>query len=322
MQTEAEVQSFLRDAGWGAAQADPLAADFSSRRFRRLTRVGPTPSSAVLMCCEPNEKAEALVHMSALLRRLGLPVPDIYASDLVRHMVLMEDFGDRVVGRLLDEGSERAVYDEQAVALLAKLHRTFTQSMLGAFKFPLFNAAIFCDQVGVFLDHYYPRVFHRQASPRERSRFVEAWHGVLAPLDASVPRSLLLRDFMPDNMMALGAPVEGWPVGLLDYQDAGIGPIAYDLASWCEQVRREGGLAVLEGCVERYGSLNSVMEQQALLCATRIYAAQRHARILGRLVAMDRTAMIPLVWKTLQALLKHPELAPVRRWFASCAPPS
>lgn len=321
MQTESEIQSFLKDAGWGGASHGELASDFSTRRFSRLTRETGSPSSAVLMCCESDQKTDAFVHMAVLLRRIGVAVPEIYASDLVRDLVLMQDFGNLTVGKAIDEGQDRDVFDRHAASVLASIHQNFTQSMLGAFKSPLFNAALLCDQVALFLDYYYPRVFHRQATARERSNFVEAWHSVLAPLDA-LPRSLLLRDFMPDNMMVLDVPVLDQTVGLLDFQDAGIGCIAYDLASWCENVRRDGGAERLEPFVALYHAMNPSLEKDVLLSAVRVYAAQRHARVLGILVKLDRPLLIPRVWKTLQGLLKYNELAPVRRWFASCAPPS
>lgn len=321
MQTEAEIQSFLKDIGWGEATREPLAADFSSRRFARLTRPGDMPPTAVLMCCESDQKTGSFLHMDVLLRRLGVAAPEIYASDLIRDMVVMEDFGDQTVGQALDAGQDRDVFDRHAAGILATIHQKFTQSMLGAFKSPLFNAALFCDQVALFLDYYYPRVFHRQATARERSNFVEAWHEVLAPLDA-LPRSLLLRDFMPDNMMVLPSSVLGSSVGILDFQDAGLGCIAYDLGSWCESVRRDGGAERLETFVDMYHTLNPVMDKGKLLSAARVYAAQRHTRVLGILVKMDRTEMLSRTFKTLQSYLKHPELAPVRRWFASCASPS
>ncbi|MDD3181962.1 MAG: phosphotransferase [Alphaproteobacteria bacterium] len=321
MQTEAEVQSFLRDAGWGGANRQELVSDFSTRRFCRLTRQDILPASTILMCCESDQKTDAFVHMAVLLRRMGIAVPEIYASDLMRDLVLMQDFGDVTVGKALDKGQTRDVFDREAARVLAKIHQNFKQSMLGAFKSPLFNSALLCDQVALFLEYYYPRVFHRQASPRERSHFVEAWHSVLSPLDA-LPRSLLLRDFMPDNMMVLPAPLMGSSVGLLDFQDAGIGSIAYDLASWCENIRRDGGIGSMESFVATYHALNPTVDKDALLSAVHIYAAQRHTRVLGILVKIDRMPMIPLVWKTLQGLLKYNELAPVRRWFASCASPS
>ncbi|HAX92104.1 MAG TPA: hypothetical protein DCY07_07875 [Rhodospirillaceae bacterium] len=322
MQTEAEIESFLRDAHWGGVPREPLASGYSSRLFYRLHRTEGNPRTAILMRANPDQKTEAFVNLAALLRRIDLPAPTIYASDLVRDLVLMEDFGDNPVGQLLDQGRDPAPFDEDAAAFLATLHKRFQQSMLGgAYKTPLYNAALLTDQTTLFLDHYYPRLFRRAATARERGGFVQAWQSVLSPLD-TLPRSLLLRDFMPDNMMALSAPVLGHPMGVIDFQDAGIGCVAYDIASWCEEVRRDGGLARLPQFVATYNAQNPAIDEKVLLNATRVYAAQRHTRILGLLVKLDRTEHLPRVWRTVQALLREEALAPVRRWFTSCPPPS
>ena len=321
MQTEAEVQSFMCDVGWCDYKREKIDADFSTRLYERLSRDNAIPKTAILMRAAADQKTEAFVQMSALLRRLGISAPQIYASDVIRGITLMEDFGDRTVGSALDDGEDRGPSDAAAAALLATLHTKFSQTMLGAFKAPLYNAALFTDQATLFLDFYFPTLFRRPATARERSAFVESWHTVLAPLDA-LPRSLVLRDFMPDNMMVLDTPVLGHKFGLLDFQDAGIGSVAYDLASWCEEVRRDGGVERIESFVDAYHALNGEADKQTLLSAVRVYAAQRHVRILGLLVKLDRPAYLPRTWKAFQALVKTPELAPVRRWFMACAPAS
>lgn len=321
MQTEAEILSFLRDAGWGEAARDPMDADFSSRHFSRLRRAGSKPETAILMQAAADQKTDAFVHLAHLLRRLGVAAPDLYASDIHRGMVLMEDFGQSNCGQMLNGGADRQLFDEAAAGILARIHKNFEQTMLGAFKSSLYNAALFTDQATLFLDFYFPSLFRRMATATERSGFVEAWHGVLAPLDA-LPRSLLLRDFMPDNAMVLPAPVMGDKLGVIDFQDAGLGPVAYDIGSWCEEVRRDGGLDRLEPFVALYHARYSAVDQATLLRAARIFLAQRHTRILGILVKLEKNEHIPRVWRTVQKLLKDEALTPVRRWFASCTPPS
>lgn len=321
MQTEAEIRYFLERAGWGDAVREELFADFSSRRYARLRRESGNPQTAILMMAEPDQKTGNFVHLAFLLRRLKIAAPEIYESDEGRDLVLMQDFGDQQCGKLLSAGEERTYYDYEAAAILAQLHKAFRPSMLGALKTSLFNAALFTDQATLFLDHYFPHVFHRAPTAMERSGFVEAWHTALAPLDA-LPRTLILRDFMPDNMMKLSTPELGQKMGLLDFQDAGLGPVTYDLGAWCEEVRRDGGLDRLETVISTYHTLNPVIERAALMESARIYLAQRHTRILGILVKLKRTEHLPRVRNALKILMKDEKLSPVRRWFSSCAPPS
>ncbi len=321
MQTEAEIAAFIVKAGWENATRQTLTADFSTRRYARLVRLGQKPESAILMCADPGQKTDIFIHLDFLLRRLELPAPEIYESDEGRSLVLMEDFGLETCGHLLDTGADRGPFDQAAATLLVRLHQSFKSSMLGAMKAPLFNAALFTDQATLFLDHYFPQVFRRAPTAMERSGFVEAWHTALAPLDA-LPRTLLLRDFMPDNAMKLAAPSFGFPIGILDFQDAGLGPVAYDLGSWCEDVRRNGGMERLDSFIASYHALHPDVDQATLRMAARVFLGQRYTRILGILVKLERTAMVSRVWGSLKLLLKDEKLAPVRRWFASITPPS
>ncbi|MCL2469896.1 MAG: phosphotransferase [Alphaproteobacteria bacterium] len=323
-----QAEEFLQQVGWGQekAEKETLQADFSTRRFMRLRRLesssaAPMPKTAILMQADPDQGTDSFVKLAALLRKLGLAAPLIYEQDLTKNLVLMEDFGDMPLGKALDSGANREVFDEKAVALLSQLHERFTPQDLGDMEALDFTAQVYAEQTAPFLDCYVPPVFEREASQAERQAFMDAWRKVLRPLDDALPRSLLLRDFMPDNVMLLKEPLYGQDLGLIDFQDAGLGSIAYDLASWVEQIRRDGGLERLQPMAELYHTRNSSLDLDTLLTAIRLYSAQRHTRILGRLVLLRRTDALPRVWNALQTLLHDDALTPVRQWFFQCKIP-
>lgn len=318
MQTHAEIENFLAEAKWAEAAREPLRADFSTRRFTRLRR--ENGETAIMMMADPGQKTDIFVHLALVLRRLEIPAPQMIASDIPRALVLMEDFGPANLGAALDAGADRTPHDQTIARMLCKLHDRFDQTMVAAVRIPVFNAALFTDQATLFLEHYFKRVKKRDATAMERSGFVEAWHESLAPLDV-LPRSLLLRDFMPDNAMVLDKPLFGFDLGILDFQDAGLGPIAYDLASWCEEIRRDGGHERLESLVDSYCEVRGGMDRALLIHGAEILLAQRHTRVLGVLAQLDKKEPVPRTLRTLRALLsKQKALEPVRRWFESCAP--
>jgi aminoglycoside/choline kinase family phosphotransferase len=173
-------------------------------------------------------------------------------------------------------------------------------------------------QAELFLDAYFPFIIGRDASDNECEDFRTAWQAVLHPLEI-LPKSLLLRDFMPDNLMDL----PDGNLGVLDFQDAGIGPIAYDLASLCEEVRRNGGFALLPQVVAHYRkAAQSDVSETDLLRACTILSAQRHMRILGIIVRLslptgrrDKFAFLPRIRHHLASVLKESYLLPVREWM-------
>jgi aminoglycoside/choline kinase family phosphotransferase len=188
------------------------------------------------------------------------------------------------------------------------------------FNLPVFNAAMFATQAELFLDSYFPHVHNRAASDEEREAFRKAWLEVLAPLDA-LPRSLMLRDFMPDNVMNLPEREGLSSTGLLDFQDGGIGPVAYDIASLCECVRRDAPSSLLDDSAAYYHAQNPVMPLSDLRRACYVLSAQRHARVLGILVRLaetqgrkDMLAHISRVRNCLDGSLRQEALKPIKKW--------
>jgi hypothetical protein len=114
-------------------------------------------------------------------------------------------------------------------------------------------------------------------------------------------------------------------LGVLDFQDAGIGPVAYDLASLCEEVRRDGGFALLPDVIAAYREHNQAAPSQAdLLRACTILSAQRHTRILGIITQharktgrRDKLDYLPRIIRHLQLVLSEPYLLPVREFMTN-----
>lgn len=77
MQTQAERESFLCDAGWSDAVRSTFGGIFSTRHYERLVRGDEEQASAILMCAEKDQKTDIFVHLALLLRRLEIPAPQI-----------------------------------------------------------------------------------------------------------------------------------------------------------------------------------------------------------------------------------------------------
>src|SRR3546814_18782867 len=87
-----------------------------------------------------------------------------------------------------------------------------------------------------------PAVTGRETLPAQRASYLAAWREVL-PAMLSVPHKLVLRDFHVDNLMVVAGRSGIARCGLLDFQDAVIGPISYALVSLLEDARRAGSPA-------------------------------------------------------------------------------
>lgn len=318
-----EISGFLAEAGWSGAGTENLEADFSTRRFTRLHH--NDGRTAILMDSDAEQKAAEFVILAWLLKTNNLSAPEIFAERRQSGLVLMEDFGEGNIGRLIDGGkAEKGPVYDRAAMVLAHLHRNFTLSSVNDLKLPRFTSALFAKQAEKFLDGYMPYALKRAATEEERTRFRAAWLETLKPVDA-LPQSLLLRDFMPDNVMDLPERKSWRSFGLLDFQDAGIGPIAYDIASFCEAVRRDGGDNFLEPMIENYFQRGQpACKKETLRNGCILLAAQRHVRILGILGALaqkdpasKKLAYLPRVKAYVQHLLQDKALEQVLEWMTA-----
>ena len=241
--------------------------------------------------------------------------------DPMQGLVLMEDFGNRNFGMMLDEGADPKLFYIRATDVLVHLHKTFDKTSAQNLDLPIFSNALFSSQAELFLDAYFPLVKNREATMEESEGFRAVWKKVLKNVE-ELPQSLLLRDFMPDNLMDLPERTAHRSVGVLDFQDAGFGPIAYDLASLCEVVRRDGGEGMLDDVISHYHrQTQPVLSLSELSRACCVLSAQRHMRILGVIARLtqkngrrEKLAFIPQIWGHLDRLLQKEILKPLREW--------
>src|SRR5204862_3918025 len=101
------------------------------------------------------------------------------------------------------------------------------------------------------LDWYAPDMLGVAIPPAAHEDYLARWRDILP--QALLPgATLVLRDYHADNLMLLpGRPgVEG--CGLLDFQDAVLGPASYDLVSLLEDARRDVTPALRALMTERY----------------------------------------------------------------------
>jgi aminoglycoside/choline kinase family phosphotransferase len=318
------IVRFLDAAGWANAGLELLAADASFRRYHRVRRNGAT---AVLMDAPPHrEDIRPFVRVARHLRGLGLSAPTILAAEEACGLLLLEDLGDDTFTRLLATGSnERALY-RLAVDVLIHLHR-LPVSVAVPSGLPSYDKRRLLDEALLLPDWFLPAVTGRATSDDLRATYVRAWSDALAEV-LTRPTTLVLRDFHVDNLMQLAGRQGLEACALLDFQDAVVGPAAYDLMSLLEDARRDVTPAVRSEMLDYYlaeahsGSATDFTRDFAVL------AAQRHAKVIGIFTRLDRRdgksaylGHIQRVWRLLSEALRHPALEPVATWFERHVPP-
>jgi len=320
---QAQIEAFLDKAGWGRAARAPITGDASFRRYERLTN-GKGVTAVLMDAPPPQENVHPFVSLTRHLISLGLSAPRIHESDEGAGLLLLEDFGSANMAALVDRrGPEEKLY-ALAVDTLLALHG---HPRAIAAPAPPFGEERLLREVGLALEWYLPAISRRPTPESLRAEYLDVWRRVL-PVAKSVPDTLVLFDFFPDNLMLLENRAGIAGCGLLDFQDAVIGPLTYDLVSLLEDARREVPAPVEDAMLERYLRAFPSLDRTAFAASYAVMGAQRNMRIIGvftRLCVRDRKAgylrHIPRVWRHVERSLEHRALQPLKRWLDLNIPP-
>ena len=311
-------RAFLDQGSFAGAELTALAADMSPRRYFRL-RGGPHP--ALLMDAPPEHvDTRPFVRVARHLRQLGYSAPAVYDWDEGQGFLILEDFGNDTYTRLLAAGAdERALY-ELAVDTLCALHR---ERRCVEIELPPYDVDALLDEACLLPEWYLPWLQQRPVAEELCLSFAQAWRELLSRLPVPPPH-LVLRDFHVDNLMHLPQRSGIAACGLLDFQDAVIGPAAYDVMSLLEDARRDIAPELVRQLIERY-RLQQGMDDASFsdfMSWYRVLAAQRHCKVLGIFVRFsqregnDRQLRhLPRVARLLASHLDCDELAPLASWL-------
>ncbi|MBX6327020.1 MAG: tRNA (adenosine(37)-N6)-threonylcarbamoyltransferase complex ATPase subunit type 1 TsaE [Pseudolabrys sp.] len=345
----AAIRDFLSRHGFGEAARRRIEGDASTRSYERLTRDGTTyilmnapprpdgppvrdgkPYSAIAHLAEDVTPFLAIAHG---LRALGLSAPAVFAADRALGLAVLEDLGNEPV---VDGDPPAPVEARYAVAvdLLAFLHAQTLPDALPAgegvrYVLPRYDMDAFLIEVELLTDWYLPRL---DAAPtaQTRARYRALWQEALTPL-VDVAPTWVLRDYHSPNLIWLPEREGIARIGLIDFQDALIGPAAYDVASLLQDARVDVPEAMEIALLSRY--VRARMKTDAGFDAAafaRDYAtvaAQRASKILGIFARLDMRdgkpqylRHLPRVWAYLLRALAHPALGELAAWYHAHVP--
>lgn len=338
------MRDFLGSAGWGRASRRHLTGDASARSYETVSLEGEVPrvmmNSPPLVLGPPvrdgrpyaeiahtAQTVAAFVAIDRALLEGGVSVPEIHAQDLDQGFLLIEHLG---AGSFLD-GTGRPVAERYAAAaeLLAAMHgRRWPQAMEAApgivHHVPPFDRDAMMIEASLLVDWYVPAVTGDAASEKLRADFEREWQALFDRL-AKAEYTLMLRDFHSPNIIWRGERQGHDRLGIVDFQDALIGPAAYDVASLAMDARvtvpveiEQVTLQAYEAARQRAGAFDADGFREAYA----IMAAQRNSKILGIFVRLDRRdgkpaylKHLPRIRDYLRRALAHPTLAGLHRLY-------
>ncbi|KZL19930.1 tRNA (adenosine(37)-N6)-threonylcarbamoyltransferase complex ATPase subunit type 1 TsaE [Pseudovibrio sp. WM33] len=324
-------RALLQKSDWIDAEREHVQGDASMRTYFRLHKNGET---VVFMDSPPTGPEPRLptgktygetVHrardvtaffaLSNALADHGFRVPKRLAADPENGLALLEDFGDQIItenGEAVKERYELAIDD------IARLHSCNWQTELQADGKPHqlkpCDFEVLITEADLYLQWYLPHASGEPATEQQGRDYVEAWRELLEPVLQSEP-TLLLRDYHSPNIMWLPEASGLNKLGLIDYQDAMMGPAAYDVASLVYDARVDMPADLQEHLLQRYCGLarkhKPIFDEMAFRNAVAVLALQRNAKILGAFVRLDKQLGKPKYMEMLPRIRNY-----VRQCFA------
>ena len=345
-----ELRQFLAEADFADARRERMAGDASTRSYARLVR---DDGSVILMNSPRRPDGPAIYHgksysaavhlaedvqpfvaIAGGLRQRGFSAPAIHHADLDSGFLITEDFGSNG----LVEGDPPAPIAERyqaAADMLAALHRDALPETLPvaphiAYVLPSFDTDALLVEAGLMLEWYLP---DRGAAPdnHARAEFVAMWRDLLRK-PAAAPRTWVMRDFHSPNLIWLAERSGIAKVGVIDFQDAVLGPASYDLVSLLQDARidvpEQLELALLTRYIKARRAADPTFDAAAFAELYAIMSAQRNTRLLGTFARLNRRdgkpqylRHQPRIWTYLNRSLAHPALSHFKGWYADNVPP-
>ena len=252
----------------------PASADASFRRYFRVTLADGR--SFIAMDAPPgHEDGAAFAHVAQLLRAAGVNAPAVHAQDLGQGFLLLADLGTvTYLDALNDDNADLLMRD--AIAALIKWQLATRAGML-----PPYDEALLRRELALFPEWYVGRHLGRAFGAAQRA----SWDSLCAALVASAlaqPQVYVHRDYMPRNLMLCDPNP-----GVLDFQDAVIGPVTYDIASLTRDAFRSWDEARVLDWSARYweGAKRARLPVAADFAefrrAQEWMGLQRHLKVLG-----------------------------------------
>ncbi len=291
----------------------PASADASFRQYFRVTNNKDNKTYIVMDAPPEKEDCHPFLLVTDLIRGVGVNAPDVISMDIHQGFLLLDDLGSKPYLDYLDENNADKLYID-AIDALVKM-----QTIDG--MLPAYDEQRLQTEMDLFETWYLKRHLGIELDQSLQAK-LDSVCKVLIENALEQPQVFVHRDYHSRNLMITD---ENNP-GVIDYQDAVIGPISYDLVSLFKDCYIEWPRERIELWLEQYLARITpaqLIEKDTLIRWFDLMGVQRHLKVLGifaRLNYRDGKTQylrdLPLTLKyVLDACQSYDELQPLKILF-------
>ena len=315
MDRKEEIEIWVNDYLRENFKWEPASADASFRRYFRIFKGNQV---YILMDAPPKkESIQPFLDVANRLMEAQINAPKIYAFDIKLGVILMHDFGTKTYLNAISKNNATNLYEDAVNTLIC------IQKKIDTKKMHHYDENKLCEEMNLFVDWYLSKYKNIVLSSTDISTLDQIFKFIAKKVSLQ-PQVFVHRDFHSRNLMFL-ADTKINP-GILDFQDALIGPITYDLVSLLKDAYVEWDEEFIIDQSVRYWQKAKKVNLPIQNDFSEFYedfelmGVQRHLKILGifsRLSIRDEKNQylddIPLVEKYLwNTIARYKELFPLR----------
>ncbi len=335
-----QIARFLVQAGYTNARRLPFSGDASARNYE-LIDISDSDLPLVLMDAprQPDgppiydglpysqvvhlaEDVSAFVAISNLLNSNGLCAPKILHHDMPNGLLLTDNFGS---GKIVDENNA-PIEDRYlaAVEVLANIHdKTWPDQVAlpdgEIHTIPRYDVRAMRIGLSLLADWWGKE---NNINPALRDELYALWQPTFERFQSGYD-DLIIRDYHSPNIIWRDEVEGPARIGIIDHQDALIGPGTYDVGSLIQDARTVVPLALQSKLIDHYcASRSTAFDEVQTRLDIATLCAFRASRLLGLWVRLDLRDGKPRfrnyvaqTKKYLGQALAHDGLAELRTWY-------
>ncbi len=312
MQRQTQLQHWLDSLAENTyTNLQPASADASFRQYFRVFNTQDNKTYIVMDAPPEKEDCRPFIQVTELIRSTGVNAPAIVAMDMQQGFLLLDDLGNKPYLDYLNINTADELYID-AIDALIKMQTI--DAML-----PAYNETLLETELELFETWYLNRHLEVQLNEDQKASLNFIFKLLINNAEEQ-PQVFVHRDYHSRNLMI----TDNNNPGVIDYQDAVIGPISYDLVSLFKDCYIEWPREKIEHWLDLYLARLTpahFIKKETLLRWFDLMGVQRHLKVLGifaRLNYRDGKSQylndLPLTLKyVVNACEQYKELQPLKQ---------